>query len=62
MAVCELASNFVFSLSPATIESNFGSDNLRDSVFLCFTFMLYFRQEDESAGAIFEKQYKERFL
>lgn len=55
MAVCELASNFVFSLSPATIESNFGSDNLRYSVLLCFTFMLYFRQEDESAGAIFEK-------
>lgn len=42
MAICKLASNFVFSLSLATIQSNFDSDNVRDSVLLCFTFMLYF--------------------
>lgn len=36
MAICKLASNFVFSLSLATIQSNFDSDNVRDSVLFYF--------------------------
>lgn len=71
MAVCKLACTFSFSLSLATIQSNFDSDNVRDSVLLCFTFisvklcftlLLYFRQEDESAGEILDKRYKDRLL
>lgn len=73
MALCQLASSFGFSLSLAIIQSNFGSDNVRDSGLLCFTFislkknlcftlLLYFRQENGSAGEILEKWYKDRLL
>ena len=58
----QIGIHFVFSLSLATIQRNFDSDNVRGSVLLCFTFMLYFRQEDESAGEILEKRYKDRLL
>lgn len=48
--------HFVFSLSLAALQSN--SDNVQDSVLLWFTFMLYLRQEHESAGEILENSRK----